>query len=333
MATRHRKYDLLDLIIQSFRDDEWSVLYINDPSSHPFKLRIFRESESFIVKIYVWNLTHGGGTSRPTDEYRIQITGVNQFLTEPNEKTLILGWWKEGEVFAGFDVHKHLGTLGFSPSIQIRETALRKAHLNGIATWEKENQEIAIAFRPDFLGEYVRNLEILHSFGESVQDLGVLEDVTTNPDIVNESEIETVTTSRRTTVFSVKKKIRDNSFKARILTSYNHRCAFCGIQLQLIDAAHIVPVQHEGTDETSNGVALCALHHRAFDRNLVTFNTDYQILANPVQFKKLSDMGMDGGAKKFLDNLRAVILLPPAINDRPHVEYIKMANRIRGWES
>lgn len=331
MASRHRKFDLLDIIIQGIRDDGWSIIYLSDHKFHPFRLKIYRGEESHDVRIYVWNLTHGGGARRPADEYRIQITGVDQFEPEPNGKTLILGWWKEGEVFAGFDFNKHSGHLGFSPSIQIREEALRKAHIKGVAPWEKDNQEIAIGFRADFITEYIRNLESLHSFGESDQDLKVLEDVTENPDEVNDIEIESVTIERQTSVVSVKKKIRDNSFKSRILTSYSNKCAFCGVQLKLIDAAHIVPVQYDGTDETSNGIALCALHHRAFDRNLVTFNGDYQILHNVKQFDQLREIGLDGGADKFVGDLRAVIHLPPTINDRPHVEYVDKANEIRGW--
>ncbi|MEZ4793891.1 MAG: HNH endonuclease [Bacteroidia bacterium] len=331
MASRHRKYDLLDLIIQGIRDDGWNIIYLSDPKFHPFRLKIYRNDESHSVRVYVWNLTHGGGAQRPADEYRIQITGVDRFEQEPNGKTLILGWWREGEVFAGFDFNKHNGALGFSPSIQIREEALRKAHIKGVAPWEKDNQEIAIAFRPDFIGEYIRNLESLHSFGESNTDLEVLEEVTDNPDEVNDAEIAAVTIERQTAVVSVKKKIRDNSFKSRILTSYSNRCAFCGVQLKLIDAAHIVPVQHDGTDETSNGIALCALHHRAFDRNLVTFNGDYQIIYNQSQFDKLREIGLDGGADKFVGDLRAVIHLPPTVSDRPHVDYVNTANQIRGW--
>lgn len=276
-------------------------------------------------------MTHGGGVKRPADEYRIQITGVSHFEQEPNGKTLILGWWREGEVFAGFDFNKHLGALGFSPSIQIREQALRKAHIKGVAPWEKDNQEIAIAFRPDFIVEYIRNLESLHSFGESAADFEVLQGITENPEEVNSEEISSVSMIRQTAVVNVIKKIRDNSFKSMILTSYSSKCAFCGIQLNLIDAAHIIPVQYSGTDETSNGIALCALHHRAFDRNLITFNTDYQVLFNKVQIKKLREIGLDGGEKKFLKDIRAIIHLPPADSDRPHIEYIKLANEIRGW--
>ncbi len=331
MASKHRKYDLLDLILQATRDDGWNTLYLSDPKFHPFHIKIYTESESYNLRIYIWNLTHGGGRARPADEYRVQITGVNQFVQSDNEKTLILGWWREGDVFAGFDYNKHTGVLGSSPSIQIREEALRKAHTSGISATTKENEEIAVAFRPDFLVEYIRNSESLHSFGESANDLAVFEELTADPNAVNDAQISTVSQERQTTVINVRKKIRANSFKSRILTSYSSKCAFCSIQLKLIDAAHIVPVQHNGTDETSNGIALCALHHRAFDRNLVTFNEEYQIIYSEKNFDKLREIGLDGGADKFIEGLRAVINLPPTINDRPHIEYIKLANQIRGW--
>jgi len=330
-ARRHRKHDLLDKIVQSINDDGWNVIYLSDPKFHPFRLKLFREKEAYNIRIYIWNLTHGGGAARPVDEYRIQITGVDQFEAEPDGKTLILGWWDEGSVFAGFDFNKHSGALGFSPSIQIREEALRKAHTNGFAPWEKDNQEIAIAFRPDFFVEYIRNLEDLHSFGESDTDLQVLADISESEDEINDETLEAVTQKRRTAVVNVKRKQRDNSFKSRVLTSYGQKCAVCGIQLKLIDAAHIVPVEHHGSDETNNGIGLCALHHRAFDRSLLTINEKYQILTNSSQMDKLKEIGLDGGMEKFVNDLRAVIHLPPAVSDRPHVENIRTANEIRGW--
>ncbi|MCE2504477.1 MAG: HNH endonuclease [Chlorobi bacterium] len=196
---------------------------------------------------------------------------------------------------------------------------------------EKGNREIAIAFRPDFFVEYVRNLEFLHSFGESETDLDVLEEVSERPEEVNDAVVETVTQERQTAVINIKEKIRDNSFKSRVLRSYGQMCAMCGIQLKLIDAAHIIPVEHDGTDQISNGMAICALHHRAFDRSLITVNDKYQIIYNTDKMDKFKEIGLDGGMDKFIKNLRAVIHLPPAVNDRPHVDYIRKGNEIRGW--
>lgn len=329
---RHQKGNLLELIVQSLYDDGWNIIYLHDTKFHPFILRIYKESVKVDVRIYVWNLTHGGGTSRARDEYRIQITGVDKFEPQENGITLILGWWNQGGVFAGFDYNFHTGVLGSSPSIQIREEALRSAYTDGFSTWEKENHEIAIAVRPDLLGEYIQNLAVLHSFGQSKNDLQVLEAAVADNQSLNDGDLETVTLERRTVISQVTKKLRDVSFKRRVLTAYGYTCSFCGLQLKLIDAAHILPVENDGTDETWNGIALCALHHRAYDRNLITFDETYHIFLNPIAFDNLTAINHGEGRQQFEDNLRTLIILPPSINDRPHVNSVREANIVRGWQ-
>jgi len=329
--SRHRKYALLDHVVKAITDSGWNVLYIATIHEHPFRLQVYREDESYRILIYIWYLTHGGGRKRPQNEYRIQITGTDHFEQVPGEKTLVLGWWEEAEVFAGFDVRKHTGTLGRSPSIQIREEHLRRAYISGFSPCDKGNQEIAIAFRPDFFVEYVRNLEMLHDFGQSLEDLAVLDAVSQNPEI-NDEDIQIGDNMRRTAIFSVRRKLRDTSFRKRVLTAYGFRCAVCGIQLKLVDAAHIIPVNHESsTDETRNGLALCALHHRAYDQTLITVGEDYSVLLNEERVDYLKRIKQDNGLDDFSRSLRPLILLPPAITDRPHIEYIRIANRIRGW--
>jgi len=89
----------------------------------------------------------------------------------------------------------------------------------------------------------------------------------------------------------------------------------------------------KSTDETSNGLALCALHHRAYDTGLVTLNKKYQILYNENRMTKLKEVSLDGGMEKFINDLRPLIHLPPALNDRPHTAFIQKANEIRGWRT
>jgi len=330
--TRHNKYNLLNQIIKAITDSGWNILYLDSLDEHPFHLQVYRDDDNYRIRIYVWHLTHGGGKARPKNEYRIQVTGINHFEPMIGEKTLILGWWKEAEVFAGFDVRKHLGKLGYSPSIQIREEALREAYVNGFALCDKGNKEVAIAFRPDFFVEYIRNLEALHDFGQSTEDLAVLNEIAQHPEINNE-DIQIQDTDRKTTVVTVSKKLRDVNFRKCVLTAYNFRCAVCGIQLKLVEAAHIIPVNHEhGTDETRNGLALCALHHKAYDQALITVTDDYSVLMNQNQITDLKKLKLADGLVNFSQALRPIILLPPAILDRPHAEYIKIANQIRGWE-
>lgn len=329
---KQSKYELLEHILSAVIECGWSVQYPLTSDIHPFRFSIYKNTEVIKLRVYIWNLTHGGGHARPQNEYRIQITGTNQFEISPGIKTLVLGWWSEIGVFAGFDVRKHNGILGFSPSIQIREESLRQAYINGFAPCSKENREIAIAFRPDFFVDYARDLEILHGFGESQADLSALVSVAENPE-VNAEEIPIENAQRKIIVTTVSRKLRDVSFRRRVLTAYGNKCAICGIQLNLVEAAHIIPVTHESSnDETRNGLALCSLHHKAFDQTLLTVIEDYSVILNQRLLRELDENSLIDGFHLFHNNIRPIIILPPAIADRPHVDYLRIANIFRGWE-
>jgi putative restriction endonuclease len=57
------------------------------------------------------------------------------------------------------------------------------------------------------------------------------------------------------------------------------KCAICRLkELRLLDAAHIVgDVEEHGEPVVRNGLSLCAIHHRAFDQNLVGVSPDYTV--------------------------------------------------------
>lgn len=326
------KPQLLEKIVQSVHECGWSVLYIS--TNHPFKIVVYRGQESYRVKIYVWNVSHGG-FSRDQAEYRIQLKVREELQPEAGWKTLILGWWDEDSVFTGFDFNKHIGMPGYSSSLQIKEDALRNASLNGLSAYLKENDEIAIAFRTDFFIDYVMNLEKLHAFSESERDLEVLTEVAESIDeerLATDEITAQVSPARQAVVLTVNRKLRDNSFRRRVLTAYHYQCAFCSLQLDLVDAAHIVPVSDEcSTDETANGVALCALHHRAYDACYITFDEQYRVVHSDAKMHRLREIGHDGGSEKFLRDLRRMIHLPPSAGDRLRREYISIANELRGW--
>ena len=191
---------------------------------------------------------------------------------------------------------------------------------------------MAIALRPDFFVDYLQSLEPLHDFGQSIKDLSILSEVAQNPEI-NIADIQIQNISRKTTIVSVSKKLRDVSFRKRVLTAYSFHCAVCGVQLKLVEAAHIVPVNHDnGTDETRNGLALCAVHHKAYDQSLITIKEDYSIQISSNRVIDLQNLNLSDGLAKFSQDLRPIIILPPAVTDRPHAVYIKIANNIRGWK-
>jgi putative restriction endonuclease len=331
MTTLSRN-ELLERLIEAINASGWNILYDTGISDRPFKLRLYKGDEFQRLRVYIWNISHGGGYMRPANEYRIQVH-VPRFEPEEGWKVLILGWWEDGKVFAGFDFRKHQGELGRSASLQIKRESLENAVINGFAPSDKGNREIAIAFRPDLFVEYANHSTEFHSFGESNSDIQILETISANQSqLQNDEIIQQVTRPRQTAFQTIRRSLRDHSFKNRILTAYNYRCAFCDIQLNLIEAAHIIPVSYEtSTDETRNGIALCTLHHKAYDNSLVTFNERYQIVSSEQKIENLRQINRDGGIQRFVNDLKPVIGVPPENRDRPHVNYVARANRIRGW--
>jgi len=69
----------------------------------------------------------------------------------------------------------------------------------------------------------------------------------------------------------------------RVLRAYAERCSLCRLRhVKILDAAHITPDSDaEGEPIISNGVALCKLHHAAFDRFFFAIRPDYVIEVRP----------------------------------------------------
>ena len=65
-------------------------------------------------------------------------------------------------------------------------------------------------------------------------------------------------------------------FRARVLRAYAETCAMCRLRhAELLDAAHIIPDGRPlGTPVVPNGLALCKLHHTAYDRNILGVRPD-----------------------------------------------------------
>lgn len=328
------KRDLLRRFELAIQDSGARLVYGSTPGQHPARYTIIHNSgRSTAVLIYIWNMTHGGGAARPSHEYRIQVTGTDHFLQTPNVMTLILGWSEGFEVFAGFDYRRHSGTLGTSPSMQISVEALQAAQRGSFAPNVKGNGETALAFRADFAATYVEHLEALHDTGAMPAEADVLVKISADPEAVAEADIAAVIApQRRVDIVQTRKAVRDAQFRRRVLAAYEHRCAMCGVQLRLLDAAHILPVDQSGsTDDTTNGVALCALHHRAYDRALVCFDPHFSIKVNDKQINELSDLSLTGGLRQFRTALKPSLLLPANRRDHPQRAFVVAANKARGW--
>lgn len=327
-----KKADLLAKFEEAMRLGGWSVLYLTH-GGHPARYQVFRGAVSLTVKLYMWNISHGG-KGRDPNEYRIQVTGFDHLDAGGADRTLVLGWWDDVGVFGGWDIRQHTAALGASPSMQISKPTLAQAMLTGFAPYVNQKGETAIAIRPDFMGTYVTFLEPLHDSGTIPAEAALLEKLSDDPDEVADDDIDdTVAEPRKFAIVTTKKALRDLDFNKRVLGAYEHQCAMCGVQLRLIDGAHILPVAHaDSTDATSNGVALCALHHRAYDKGMVTFTPgDFAIHLNEPMLAKLKAEDRGGGLKAFRADLRPILTVPADKKDRPAKKLVALANELRGW--
>jgi putative restriction endonuclease len=74
-------------------------------------------------------------------------------------------------------------------------------------------------------------------------------------------------------------RLHQQSFRLRVLKAYQERCAICRLRRrELLEAAHILPDTHpRGEPVVSNGLALCSLHHAAFDRHIIGVRPDLTV--------------------------------------------------------
>jgi putative restriction endonuclease len=75
-----------------------------------------------------------------------------------------------------------------------------------------------------------------------------------------------------------KRPARDPAFREKVLRAYEFRCCICGFDLRIghlpagLEAAHIQWHHVGGPDIETNGLALCALHHKLFDLGVFTID-------------------------------------------------------------
>ena len=83
---------------------------------------------------------------------------------------------------------------------------------------------------------------------------------------------EDVVMGRRAYVTSItQRRLHQQGFRERVLAAYRQCCAVCRLgHSGLLDAAHILPDGHpRGEPWVSNGLALCKIHHAAYDQNIL----------------------------------------------------------------
>ncbi|WP_087004512.1 HNH endonuclease [Rhizobium sullae] len=115
--------------------------------------------------------------------------------------------------------------------------------------------------------------------------------------------------------------VRDRLFRRLVLQAYDKRCAITGLKLingggrAEVDAAHIRPVEANGPDILSNGIALSGTAHWMFDRGLIGLSDDLEIL--------ISRQANDPDSIQGLLIKTGKAIVPNGISERPHPQFLR----------
>jgi putative restriction endonuclease len=83
----------------------------------------------------------------------------------------------------------------------------------------------------------------------------------------------------------VKNRLFQSFFRRAVLSSYGSICCICGLDLSpLLVASHIIPwaARQDTRTDPQNGLCLCALHDKAFDRGLLSVDTNFSVIVSPI---------------------------------------------------
>jgi putative restriction endonuclease len=94
-----------------------------------------------------------------------------------------------------------------------------------------------------------------------------------------ESPLEIREMSKSYVITTVQRRLYQARFRNAVLAAYRDRCAVCGLRIRaLLDAARLVPDREPRPSiSVREGLALCAIHHRAFNAHILRFDSDYLV--------------------------------------------------------
>lgn len=322
--TLNRK-DLRYLLIDSLRLYSDNVAFID--GNNPYRFSINNKTYYVLIK----NVHESGNNRSNEDECRIQVSKTKNFnaALNSNYDVIVLGYFADEKVFTAWNPYIMRDRFNQKQTISLysRFSIQKQANRDSIAAYRDSNNQSIVSFKPNYLGLYLENLKSIHFL--SVEDLKELVYESDNLNI-QDSDGGFKSSGGELTITHSRQR-RDPKFRTKIHSAYNYRCAMCGIGLEIIEAAHIIPHSHEkGTDDVNNGISLCSLHHSAFDRSLIYINEEMEILINNYKIKYLEKIGQDSGIYKFIKLSFDKLQLPKNQTLHPNIENIRIANQIRG---
>ena len=272
------------------------------------------------VRIYLWTITPDkSARGRPEGEHKCQIIipqlgrGARQHFILDDTPTFLLGFSPVFGVFVLWQVELHQDAA-YSKNLQVTEDLLQDAASLGWAIADPRRTDrgpevrcavhaihlarlLATALRADIRGLRAEQRQTyLEASAPEIAD-SRLDDAILDGRPISIDEIE----NKRGHVLQRRLK-RDHRFSATVLPLYSYSCAICEMQLNTVEAAHIIPVHDaRSVDESWNGLSLCRNHHRLYDQRIIVIDETATIRSNPETLAILRDVGRGNGIRAWIE--------------------------------
>ncbi|MFH0758483.1 MAG: HNH endonuclease [Bacteroidota bacterium] len=126
-------------------------------------------------------------------------------------------------------------------------------------------------------------------------------------------------TRRKYVTYEMKRRLHQQAFREKVLHAYHEHCALCRLKhRELLDAAHIIPDSQGGKPIIPNGMALCKIHHAAFDMNIIGISPDYIVKIREDILHEIDGPMLKYGLQSFNDQK----IFAPKGNNRPDPDFL-----------
>jgi len=263
------------------------------------------------VRAYLFTVTRDRSTSgaRPPDEFKIQLIiqdqdrGDRGSLEMRGAYTVLIGFSPDFGVFVGWEARLY-SDFAYSANVQVREPLLVEARNNGWAVAPprklKSSSEVRVAFAAGNFLPYLRasreadKQNLLETWREAFM-------LARSPYYQAEHlptrsrDIDTYVQRERQRLNSTRLS-RDSKFAPRVKKEFDYSCAVCTVQLEIVEAAHIIPINHpQCRDDIWNGLSLCPNHHTLFDARRFVIAPTLEIIVDDDTIAFLQESGRSSG--------------------------------------
>lgn len=162
----------------------------------------------------------------------------------------------EGRDRSEIEATKNAGKLGLPVFVITRANhSLRDVYIGWVVDWDDAAKQFLVLF------DQVPALDNMNA-------MPVVAEINEEPSFAPfQLEIGT-----ERTVIGRKNQQR---FKFEVFKRYGSKCAVCDLDVRyLLQAAHLIPKEKNGSDDPRNGLVLCANHHLALDTDLFAIHPE-----------------------------------------------------------